>query len=299
VEDRVSRQESERPGAALFALAAIVLITAAWWALALWPVGAAEPEWLARTRAACFGSHAGGLPDAGGWILLIGEPLGMAAALVAVWGGSLKNNFRWISARRTWRLSAVVFCVATVAFFSTLGLRAARAQGVLTVEFAPNSGLAQRVDLNAPSFALVDQSGRSTSLSQIRGGQTLLTFAYGHCSTVCPSIVTDLRIARRESRSSDVRIVILTLDPWRDTPERLPTLAQHWKIEANDRVLSGSVADVDKTLDALAVGRKRNETTGDIDHGSTVMLIDSRGRITWRVDGGSRGDFAALLRGSL
>jgi cytochrome oxidase Cu insertion factor (SCO1/SenC/PrrC family) len=110
--------------------------------------------------------------------------------------------------------------------------------------------------------------------------------------------VTDLRIVRRESRSNNVRIVILTLDPWRDTPERLSSLAEHWKTDANDRVLSGSVADVDKTLDALAVGRKRNETTGDIDHGSTVMLIDSRGRIKWRVDGGSRDDFAALLRGS-
>lgn len=298
MEDRVSRQPAERPGAALFALAAIVLITAAWWALALWPVGAAEPEWLARTRAACFGSHAGGLPDAGGWILLIGEPLGMAAALFAVWGGSLRSNIRWISARRTWRLSAALFVVATVAFFSTLGLRAARAQGTFPAEFDPSSGLAQRVDLLAPSFALVDQKGERTSLSEIRGGQTLLTFAYGHCSTVCPSIVTDLRIARRESRSSDVRIVILTLDPWRDTPERLPTLAQHWKIEADDRVLSGSVADVDKTLDALAVGRKRNETTGDIDHGSTVMLIDGRGQITWRVDGGGRADFASLLRNS-
>jgi cytochrome oxidase Cu insertion factor (SCO1/SenC/PrrC family) len=220
----------------------------------------------------------------------------MAAALFAVWGGSLRSNIRWIQARRTWRLTAAMFVVATVAFFSTLSLRAARAQGTFPAEFDSNSGLAQRVDLQAPSFAFVDQNGERTSLSEIRGGQTLLTFAYGHCSTVCPSIVTDLRIVRRESRPNDVRIVILTLDPWRDTPERLPTLAQHWKIEADDRVLSGSVADVDKTLDALAVGRKRNETTGDIDHGSTVMLIDGRGRITWRVDGGGRADFAALLR---
>jgi cytochrome oxidase Cu insertion factor (SCO1/SenC/PrrC family) len=298
VEDRVSRQHGQRPGAALFALAAIVLITAAWWALALWPVGAAEPEWLARTRAACFGSHGGGLPDAGGWILLIGEPLGMAAALSAVWGGSLRSNMRWIWARQTWRLTTALFVVAAIAFFSTLGLRAARAQGTFPVEFAPNSGLAQRVEMRAPSFALVDQKGEPTSLSEFRGEQTLLTFAYGHCSTVCPSIVSDLKIARSDSRAGGVRIAILTLDPWRDTPERLPTLAQHWKIDAGDRVLSGSVADVDKTLDALAVGRKRNETTGDIDHGSTVMLIDNRGRIRWRVDGGGRADFAALLRDS-
>jgi len=299
VEDRVSAKTAERPGAALFALAAIVLITAAWWALALWPVGGVEPQWLARTRAACFGSHAGSLPDAGGWILLIGEPLGMTAALGAMWGSSLKKNLRWITAHRTWQFTAALFIVATVAFFSTLGLRAARAQGAFPEQFDPTAGLARRIDLHAPSFALADQNGERASLAEFRGGRTLLTFAYGHCSTVCPSVVTDLRIARRESGLDDVRIVILTLDPWRDTPERLQTLAEQWKVGANDRVLSGAVVDVGRTLDVLGVGRKRNETTGDLDHGSTVMLIDADGRITWRVDGGGRADFINLLRNSL
>lgn len=299
MEDRVRQKPAERPGAALLALAAIVVITAAWWALALWPVGSVQPEWLTRTRAACFGSHGGGLPDAGGWILLIGEPLGMAAVLAALWGGTLRSNYRWIWSRRSWRLTAGLLIVATAGFFSTLGFRVARAQAASPVAFAANSGFAQRVDLDAPSFALVDQNGTRTSFSDFRGEKTLLTFAYGHCSNICPAIVTDLRIARSESGSKNVRIVILTLDPWRDTPERLPTLARHWKVGPRDRVLSGTVADVDNTLDALAIGRKRNETTGDIDHGTTVMLLDRRGRIVWRVDGGGRADFAALLRSSL
>ena len=46
-----------RPGLALLTLVAIIAITAAWWALALWPVGASAPEWLARTRSACFGGN--------------------------------------------------------------------------------------------------------------------------------------------------------------------------------------------------------------------------------------------------
>ena len=66
------------------ALLLVLVITAAWWALALWPTGAAEPESLLRTRAACFGSTARGLPDARDWVLLIGEPLGMPGVLVVV-----------------------------------------------------------------------------------------------------------------------------------------------------------------------------------------------------------------------
>jgi protein SCO1/2 len=134
------------------------------------------------------------------------------------------------------------------------------------------------------------------SIADVRGSSTLLTFAYGHCSTVCPSIVSDLKIVRRDLGRDDVRIVILTLDPWRDVPERLPMLADHWKLTANDLVLSGTVSAVEAVLDTLGIGRKRNETTGDIDHASTVMLIDRNGKIRARVDGGGRESFASALR---
>ena len=52
-----------REAVALGGLAAIVLISAAWWALALWPAGDLPPEWLARTRAVCFGTR----PDEPAW----------------------------------------------------------------------------------------------------------------------------------------------------------------------------------------------------------------------------------------
>jgi len=77
-----------RGALALGALATILAITAAWWALALWPLAGA-PAWLARTREVCFGAAPGGLPDAGGWILLIGEPVGLVTVLAVVWGGAL------------------------------------------------------------------------------------------------------------------------------------------------------------------------------------------------------------------
>ncbi|HZJ00633.1 MAG TPA: SCO family protein [Gemmatimonadaceae bacterium] len=296
MEDRVESTRDGRPGAALLALAAIVVITAGWWALALWPVGAAEPEWLARTRSACFGSHGGGLPDAGGWVLLIGEPLGMLAVLAALWRESLRSNLAWLWQRRVWRAGSVLAVMSVVAFFSILGIRVSRAQAASPAGFAANSGVMTRVNLDVPSARLVDQHGSSVDLSNPRRGPILLTFAYGHCATVCPSIVNELRMVRRESRRPDVRIVILTVDPWRDVPERLPMLSEHWKLEGGDVVLSGDVKDVEASLDKLGIGRKRNEVTGDIDHGSTVMLLDGNGRIRVRIDGGGRADFEAALR---
>jgi hypothetical protein len=51
-------------------------------------------------------------------------------------------------------------------------------------------------------------------------------------------------------------------------------------------VLAGSLEEVERALDALGVGRRRDGTTGDIDHTGTMMALDHRGIIVWRRDGG-------------
>lgn len=295
MENRVAGRRTDRPGAALVALLAILAITAAWWALALWPVGAVEPEWLARTRAACFGSARGGLPDAGGWILLIGEPLGMLGVLFAVWGRSVKRDLRLVLARPAWRLAAaavIAFCLAGIVL---LGARVARASAFVRSPETTASAAPMRLDLEPPTVHLIDQRGQPTSLADFRGQTVLLTFAFGHCLTVCPAIVHDLRGARRTANRPDVQLVVITLDPWRDTPDRLPSIAAQWSLSPRDHVLSGSVAEVGAVLDSLGIGRRRNETTGDIEHGGTVMILNEGGRIAWRLDGDWR-PVRALLR---
>lgn len=275
-----------RPGAASFTLLLILLITAAWWALALWPAGAVEPVWLLRTRAACFGSAPGGLPDTGGWILLIGEPIGMVGALLAVWGGALRADLRRMRADRRWGPVMVVIVMGVLVGLVAAGRRVAFATGLGAAPPPPAPGTPTRVNVDASSFVLIDQRGRRTSLAEHRDRPALLTFAFGHCTTVCPTIVRDVRAARARAGRPDVPLLIVSLDPWRDTPARLASLAAAWELGPEDRVLSGGIEEVERTLDALGIERRRNDTTGDIDHTGTVMVVDQRGHILWRLDGG-------------
>ena len=284
-----------RPGVATAALAAILAITACWWALALWPVGRAGPDWLERTRAACFGATPGGLPDAGGWILLIGEPLGMLAVLVTVWRQTVIGELRWIALHRVWRVAGATVVLLSLGAAAAVGFRVARAWADERSVTLGDGAVVQRLDMRPPNTQLVDQHGRSVSLGDFRGRTLLLTFAFGHCSSACPAIVAGLRAARLAADRPDVVLVVLSLDPWRDTPDRLPMMAQHWGLSPDDRVLSGTVPDVQRVLDTLGIGRRRDEATGDIMHGTTTMILNDRGRIAWRVDGGWTG-VATLLR---
>jgi len=282
----MNKTESVRPGAASIALLGILVITAAWWALALWPAGAVEPAWLLRTRAACFGSMPGGLPDAGGWILLIGEPIGMLGFLMLVWGKPLRSDLRRLSADRRWRQVMVAVGVVLLLGLTAAGRRVAYASGLGTPPASAPPGTISRVDIDASAFVLTDQQGRRASLADFEGRAALLTFAFSHCTAICPTIVHEIRTARRAANRGEVPILIVTLDPWRDTPEQLASIAAAWELEPGDRVLSGSVAEVERTLDALGVGRQRDEATGDVSHAGTVMALDARGHVTWRLDGG-------------
>ena len=287
MENRLVPSRGGRPGAALIALVAILAITAVWWALALWSVGA-EPEWLARTRAACFGSPRGGLPDARGWLLLIGEPLGMLGMLIAGWRQSLMRDLRRVMAYQSWRLAGMGAVALMGVGVWAAGVQIARASTASAMS-ADGTVVQKRLDIEPPIMSLTDQHGRPTSFAEFRGRTVLVTFAFGHCSTVCPVVANALRIARDGAKRPDVPIVVITLDPWRDTPDRLPTIADGWGLAAGDRVLSGDIAEVERVLDALGVGRRRDERTGDVTHGQTVLGVNGRGRIVWRADGGWNG----------
>ena len=290
MEDRLAA-DRERRGIALIALGVIGAITAAWWALALWPLDAGAPDGLARTRAACFGAARGGWPDAGGWILLIGEPLGMAAMLWSMYGRALHEDVRWVRARPVARAVAGMLLIGMVLVVGVTGARAAHSWTIATPA-ASTFRRPVRTSLMAPAIALVDQAGREVSLADL-SKSVVVTFAYGHCTTVCPLTVAALREARREQRR-DMAIVVVTVDPWRDTPDRLPSIARSWNLRPDDLVLSGTVANVSRVLDALGVGRRRNETNGDVDHVATAMLMRPGGRVAWRIDG-PPAVFASLL----
>jgi len=101
-------------------------ITASWWALAFAPLPV-PPEWLATTRAVCFGTLPSGLPDSWGWILLLLAPASMLAFLVAVWGRALGRALAAASRRPVGRTLLVALAVLLFGGLADVGGRVAAA----------------------------------------------------------------------------------------------------------------------------------------------------------------------------
>jgi protein SCO1/2 len=76
-----------------------------------------------------------------------------------------------------------------------------------------------------PGLTLTHSDGRPLDFrADTRGTLTFLFFGYTHCPDVCPLHMANLAAALRElpeAQAKQVRVVFVTTDPERDTPERL------------------------------------------------------------------------------
>lgn len=279
------------------ALVAIAAITVAWWALALWPVPT-EAAWVLRTRAVCFGSTANGLPDAEGWALLIGQPVGMTAVLLAGWGRATREGLARLARPVAGRAALAVALGALLvgAAAATGRVAGASAEPPLPDGPAVSADALPRLDRAPPGdLALVDQYGGTFDLGRYLGRPVLVTFAFAHCETVCPVLVKDVLDAQRRAGDAGVRpaVAVVTVDPWRDTPARLRHVAMQWGLGEDAHVLSGDIDAVQETLARWDVATTRDPRTGDVTHGALVYVLDRAGRVAFITTGG--GEHAARL----
>lgn len=162
-----------------------------------------------------------------------------------------------------------------VVALAVLGVGASGAGG-LPLAAAPGFGQAP---LN-----LVDHLGRRVSEIELTGAPALVFFGYTSCPDVCPTAMA--RMAAVLERLDDIpagrlRAIFVTLDPERDTPERLASF-----IDAFDsRILGlgGTPSEVAAVAKGFRVYHRRVAESGRddyrIDHSAGIFLAGEEGRL--------------------
>jgi len=135
----------------------------------------------------------------------------------------------------------------------------------------------------APDFELVDQNGDTFRLSEQRDRVVLLFFGYTNCPDVCPVTLTEFKqIKERLGESSDkVRFVFITVDPERDTRQRI---GQHLaKFDPEFIGLGGAYEELESVWKSFGVYQSKQETGSAagylVDHTARVYAIDKEGNL--------------------
>src|SRR5512146_1888079 len=75
----------------------------------------------------------------------------------------------------------------------------------------------------APAFSLDGSNGKKLSLRDHLGKVVIVEFGYTHCEEVCPVTLAHLTEVYKKlgSGARDIQLIYVTVDPERDSPERL------------------------------------------------------------------------------
>lgn len=167
---------------------------------------------------------------------------------------------------------AIALCAAVAGFWLARELHSTSPQ------LASGTWFPQARELR--EFTLTDQAGRPLTLSSLEGRPTLVFFGFTHCPDVCPTTLATLTRARKASGLKKLRILLVSVDPARDTPE---VLGKYVHAFAPDLLgATGTQEAIDATSRDFGVAVQKVELpNGDytMDHSAAVFLLNDHARI--------------------
>lgn len=195
--------------------------------------------------------------------------------------------------------------------------RASEGTGGEVGEESPHLGAGHGHDSSGPGIAppadgslyhlpgsWTDQHGRAMSLSDLAGRVQVVAMVYTHCTFACPRILAQMKAVEGRlppGADDDVGFVLVSIDPERDTPDRLRRFADDTRLDPRRwTLLSGSDADV-LALSVLLGVKYRSTGDGDFAHSNVVTVLDREGAVAGRVEGLSAdpGPVLAAIEGAL
>ena len=138
--------------------------------------------------------------------------------------------------------------------------------------------------LALPQVTLIDDAGGPFTLERLQNGWHLLFFGFTNCPDVCPNTLTVLASVARSlddlPPSQQPQVVLVSVDPARDTPEKLTAYVRFF----SDRFIgvTGSEDAIAQFTRAVGIPVAKVPLEGGeytVDHGGGILLIDPQGRL--------------------
>jgi protein SCO1/2 len=175
------------------------------------------------------------------------------------------------------------------------GSASAREENARRVAETGLYGLALDSAIVIPSVTLETLDDQPIDLAEATQGKlSLLFFGYTHCPDVCPVHMTNIAAVLHAfswARRDSIRVVFVTTDPERDTPERLRT----WigSIDSTFIALRGSQAAIDTAQRALGLPQAMrlpgaHAADYQVGHAGQVIAVFSDGRARYAYPFGIR-----------
>lgn len=180
--------------------------------------------------------------------------------------------------------NTLVACAAFMALVVGLSVHRILAPGVMTPEQLSEKGLfVYEVPRRFADFSLIDHDGEPFTKADLQGKWSLLFFGYTFCPDICPLTMANLSRFTRSLEGTgledDTQVVMVSVDPQRDTPEKLGQYVHYF-----DEDYIGATGEY---IEVFSLTRQLNVAFGyvpsgkdgeyQVSHSGEVILIDPEG----------------------
>ncbi|HSH37572.1 MAG TPA: SCO family protein [Chthoniobacterales bacterium] len=132
-----------------------------------------------------------------------------------------------------------------------------------------------------PAFQLTNQDGQPFGTEQLNGKIWIVDFIFSTCPGPCPMISSRMAELQKPLEKTDVRLVSITVDPEKDTPEVLRGYADKLEAQPGWDFLTGpkaAIYDLSRSGFKLPVSESGDQPGVPV-HTTRAVLVDGRGSI--------------------
>ncbi|MFN8400891.1 MAG: SCO family protein [Anaerolineales bacterium] len=172
-----------------------------------------------------------------------------------------------------WTGGGILVLVVVVGLLSFIFAKPPSFRGTLYGEPFPSAAEIELQKANGETFRLSDQ----------RGKVVLLFFGYTSCPDVCPTTLAEMKLVmdKLESDAEHVQVVFVSVDPDRDTPEKIQTYVEHFN--PTFLGLTGTMAELEPIWTSYSITREAVESDSAfgviINHTARLFLVDPQGKM--------------------
>ncbi|WP_322929173.1 SCO family protein [Arenibacter sp. GZD-96] len=132
------------------------------------------------------------------------------------------------------------------------------------------------------------QDNETITLEELKGDVLVMVMIYTSCQVACPRLVADMRSIEAqipEDKKDGVTMVLVSIDPETDTPQRLKAFSIENKMDSKPWVfLRGTEEDTREFAAVLAVNYKKISPM-DFSHSNIISVFNQGGELVHQKEG--------------
>lgn len=132
------------------------------------------------------------------------------------------------------------------------------------------------------------QDGEDIQLQDLKGDVLVMVMIYTSCKAACPRLVADMRNIEKalpEEVKPDVKMILVSIDPETDTPERLKAFAKENLMDEDPWMFLRSSEENTREFAAVLAVNYKQITPIDFSHSNIISVFNRKGELVFQQEG--------------